>query len=56
MSENITPPTITTPNGIRLVLASPNDNAMGSEPNAMAKLVINIGRSLLSYFDGKLGA
>jgi hypothetical protein len=42
--ENITPPTITTPKGIRLVLASPKDNAMGSEPNAMAKLVINIGR------------
>ncbi len=32
--ENITPPTMTTPKGMRLVLASPRDNAIGSEPSA----------------------
>lgn len=39
------PPTITTPNGMRLVEEAPSDKARGNAPNDMARLVINIGRS-----------
>ena len=42
--ENIIPPTITIPNGIRLVDDAPNDNANGNAPKDIAKLVIKIGR------------
>ncbi len=41
------PPTITIPNGIRLVEDAPNDNASGNAPNDMARLVINMGRKPL---------
>ena len=44
--ENINPPTITVPSGLRLVAAAPILIAIGSAPNAVAKLVINIGRNL----------
>lgn len=43
-SENMIPPTITTPNGTRLVEDAPNDKARGKAPRDMARLVINIGR------------
>ena len=43
ISENKVPPTMTTPIPILLVDAAPNDKAIGSAPNAMAKLVIKIG-------------
>ncbi len=42
--ENITPPTITRPSGLRLVEAAPRERAMGSAPNIMAMLVISMGR------------
>ena len=42
------PPTITTPNGIRLVDAAPKDNASGNAPNAMARLVMT-GRIFRLY-------
>ena len=42
--ENNMPPTITIPNGIRLVDAAPKDKAKGKAPNIMARLVIRIGR------------
>ncbi len=45
INENKIPPTITTPRGIRLVAAAPNDKARGSAPNDMARLVMRIGRS-----------
>jgi len=44
IKEKIIPPTITIPKGIRLVAAAPNDNAMGKAPNAIAKLVMRMGR------------
>ena len=45
-NENIMPPTITIPNGIRLVEASPNDKASGNAPRLIARLVIKMGLSL----------
>ena len=42
--ENIKPPIIATPIGIRLVEAAPKASAMGSTPKAVAMLVIRIGR------------
>ena len=58
IKENIVPPTITTPIPILLADAAPRDNAIGKAPNAMAKLVINIGRkrateasNIASYYD-----
>jgi len=44
IKEKIIPPTITIPNGIRLVLAAPKLIAIGKAPKAVAKLVIKIGR------------
>ena len=44
-NENRTPPTITMPNGIRLVAASPSDKASGNAPKLIARLVIKIGRN-----------
>ena len=44
-NENIIPPTITIPNGIRLVAAAPRESAIGKAPKDMAKLVIKIGRN-----------
>lgn len=38
------PPTITIPNGIRLVAAAPKDKAIGKAPKDIAKLVIKMGR------------
>ncbi len=50
------PPTITIPNGCRLVDAAPSDIASGNEPNAMARLVIRIGRKRMTRcFDHRLG-
>ncbi len=45
IKEKIIPLTITMPKGTRLVTAAPSESAIGNAPNAIARLVINIGRN-----------
>lgn len=46
INEKMVPPTMTTPMPILLLEAAPMDSAIGNAPNAIARLVINIGLNL----------